>query len=145
MKNMEIREMRDRALYEAYVRGIREHDFSGEDEAADYARMQPAPSFFISAWNLNKYFVRIEHHQPMDKIFSSTRRKIRELYRRYQTYMLEHPDTKLARLHICMILVDEPAPEFYVGHDLALKIISRERAFAQKRAVTRAWKNEKKG
>ena len=135
MKDMEIRKMRDRALYDVYVKGIREHDFANEDEAADWARRQPAPSFYISPWNLQKYFVQIKHHRPMNKLFSTTRRKIRELYQRYLDYKVQHPDTKLRRIHVCMLLVDEPAPEFYIGLVLTKQIIARERAAEQKRLI----------
>lgn len=133
MKDTELREMRDRALYAAYLKGIREGTVSTLNEAADYARNQPAPRFFISPWNLAKYFVQVEKHRPMNRVNSSTRHKIRELYSRYQAYLRDHPDNTYSRTRICEILVDEPAPRFYMGQELAKKIIVKERKAAMER------------
>ena len=39
-----------------------------------------------------------------------------------------NPDCKLSRERICEILVDEPAPLFFICHDSCMKAIARERA-----------------
>lgn len=57
---------------------------------------------------------------------SSQRRMARRLWSNYQQYLVSHPDNKLSRERVMEILVDEPAPEFYITADAARKILRGE-------------------
>lgn len=137
MKDRYLLKMRNRALYEAYVKGISEHRFPNEREAVDFARRQPAPQFYMSSWRLTKYFIQIGRDRPMNRMNPNTRRKVRELWSRYLEYMRGHQGDKLSRIRVCELLVEQPAPEFYVCYDLAKKIIAMEKATARERLCMR--------
>lgn len=126
-RDTELREERDHALYLTYLRGLREEHFKNMHEAADWCRHQPAPKFYLSSKSLVNYIKMINRGKSLNRLHSTTRRKVYKLYNMYQKYMEEHPDNTDPRERICEILVDEPAPEFYMGHDLTLLALQRER------------------
>jgi len=126
-KDTELREERDHALYLTYLRGLREEHFNNMHEAADWCRCQPAPKFYLSAKSLVNYIKMIDKGRSLHRLHSTTRRKVYRLYNLYMKYMEEHPDTTEPKEWICETLVCLPAPEFYMGHDLTLLTLQRER------------------
>lgn len=128
VKDTELREARDRAVYEKYCEGLETHTFDSARSAADWVRSQPAPRFFISAHALSIYIGQIEAGQDLSRLHPSTREKVFELYARYLEYRKCHPDEKLSRESISNILVEEPAPEFYICAEYIQLIIRRESA-----------------
>ena len=126
-KDIELKQERDRELYLTYLRGLREQHFDFTHEAADWARNQPASRFYISSRALVNYIGAMAHGSQPPAMFSQNRKKMKLLYDMYLEYMATTPDNKLSRERICEMMVNQPAPMFYIGHDSAMKIILRER------------------
>lgn len=126
-KDTEMRQERDHELYLTYLRGLREQHFDYTYEAADWARNQPAPRFYVSSKALVNYIGAIAHGSQLPTMFSQNRKKMKLLYEMYLEFQALNPGNKLSRERICEMLVDEPAPMFYIGHESAMKIILRER------------------
>ena len=127
MKDTELRQEKDRELYSLYLKGLREQHFNNMHEAAEWVRSQPASKFYISSKALVNYRGAMQHGSIPPKMFSCNRKKIKILYNRYLEYMENNPGCKLSRERICEILVDEPAPMFFICHDSCMKAILRER------------------
>lgn len=127
MKDTELRQEKDREIYSLYLRGLREQHFSNMHEAADWVRSQPASKFYISSKALVNYIGAIRNGKVPPKMFSHNEKKIQILYTMYENFMAENPTCTLSRERICEILVDMPAPRFFICHDSCLKAIMRER------------------
>lgn len=125
MKNTELKEMRDKALYEVYVKCLSTGSFSSQIELAEHASKQPAPQFFIESHTLSLIFGMIESHYSLIGLNSMSRRRAWDLYANYQRWKEANPDSTLSRERICELLVDEPAPEFYMQSETARKIIQK--------------------
>lgn len=127
---------RDRELYDIYTFGLENFRFSSLREAADWARNQPASRFFISSKSLVKYFSALASHTPMPAMYPENRRKVQFLYRRYLEWIKDNPEmASLPRYSICELLVDSPAPCFFMGIDSAVKVILRERNRSRMRLI----------
>lgn len=128
MKDTELKRQRDEALYRVYKQGLRTQHFMSMHEAADWCRMQPAPKYYLSSKNLVNYIKMLQCGYQLNSLHASTRRKVKHLFRMYIEYRKTHPESAtMSKDSICEILVDEPAPEFYIGHDLAILILQRMR------------------
>lgn len=126
MRDTELKRMRDSALYRVFVRGLEEGRFRTLREAAEYCRRQPAPEFFISAREASLHIGKIISGVSLINLNDWSRRKVWDLYGMYTTWLLEHPGTVLTRERILEELVCLPAPHFYLGVEMALKILKRE-------------------
>lgn len=122
-----MRQEKDRELYSVFIKGIFEQDIATLYDAVDWARNQPASKFFLSSKALSNYIGAKLRGSEIPKMHSQNKRKMTLLYQRYQDYIATHPDTTLSRERICELLVDEPAPMFFIGHEGALRAILRER------------------
>lgn len=126
MKDTELRQERDRSVYETYLRGLREQNFASMHEVADWVRSQPAPKFFLSPKSLVNYLGAIKNGKEL-RLHQSTRDKVDKLKEMYDAFLADNPGCKLSRERICEILVDEPAPRYYLGHNYTLMILQKER------------------
>lgn len=136
-RDTELRQERDRELYSIYVKGLNEQNFENTHEAADWARSQPASKFFISSKSLVNYIGQRLANAPLTNMFEENRRRMEYLYGLYLDFIANNPNTTLSRERICEILVESPAPMFFIGHESAIKIILRERASAKKQFIDR--------
>lgn len=128
MKDTELRQEKDRELYSVYLRGLREHHFANMHEAVDWVRSQPASKFYISSKALVNYIGAMKNGKVPPKMFSCNEKKMKILYQMYLDFMQNNPGCKLSRERICEILVEEPAPMFFICHDSCIKAIWRERS-----------------
>lgn len=129
MKDTELKEARDIALYKVYKEGLVTHTFGTMHEAIDWCRLQPAPCFFLSAKRLSNYITLLQCGHNLNSLHPSTRKKVKHLYARYIEFKTKHPLGKeMSRNQICELLVEEPAPEFYIGWRHALRIIRKEQS-----------------
>lgn len=133
---LETTQIRDRALYESYLQGFRTQSFSQDREAVLYAVKSEAPSFFIPSKQLSLYFGQIERG-CLRLRNRNTRRKVMELYRRFQDWKIQNPESVLSRERICEILIDQPAPEYYLDYKAAESIINTERRRALNELIRR--------
>lgn len=137
MKDTELRQEKDRELYSLYLKGLREQHFSNMHEAADWVRSQPASKFYISSKALVNYIGAMKHGSVPPKMFSWNEKKIKILYQMYLDFIEKNPGCNLSRERICEILVEEPAPMFFICHDSCMKAILRERTRRMKEPFSR--------
>lgn len=130
-KNMDLKRARDRDLYLAFRKALVERGFNSMRDAARHVCSSPAPRFYIEPKRASDLVGLILANVSLINLNDSSRRMAWQLYRNYQAWVKEHPDSHLSRERIIEILVDEPAPEFYVGPQMARKIIYKERKKAR--------------
>lgn len=123
---MMLRERRDLALFHAYQKALTENDFSDQREAVDYVRKHEAPRWFvskefcaavISSWQRGKDFCKMRPNKE---------RKFKALYALYLDLKKQLPYRALNHLELCAAIVDMPAPEWYIDHQLAARIIGEQ-------------------
>lgn len=125
MKNTDLKQMRDQALYESYIRCLQSETLNTLSEVADFASRQPAPQYFIDSRTISLIIGMIDSRISLINLNQCSRRKAWQLYDNYLKWKSENPDSDLSRERICEILVEEPAPEFYIKKETARKIIQR--------------------
>ena len=126
MKNTELKKLRNKALYLAYKDGLEKGCFATMREAAKYVCKHPAPRFFIEAEKASVLVGKILSNVSLINLNTCSRRLVWQLYHNYQDYIAKHPGCKLSRERIMEILVDEPAPEFYLEPQRTRKILYTE-------------------
>ena len=124
MRDMMLRERRDAELFRAYQKALKENTFSDQREAVDYVRKHEAPRWFvskefcaavISSWLRGKEFCKMRPNK---------KRKFKALFELYNNLKKEFPYSALNHLELCATIVDMPAPEWFIDHQLASRIIS---------------------
>lgn len=126
MKDTYLKRKRDRALYQVYVRGLREGRFTSFRNAGELVRTQHAPEFFIEPRVASLHIGKILSFSSLDSLHPLSRARIWELFARYMKYMDEHPGCGLTREKVLDDIIEEEAPEFYVTAEMARKIIMKE-------------------
>ena len=133
VKNTELKQARDRALYAAFKRLLAERGFPTMREAASAVCKQPAPRFFIEPEKASLLVGYILNDCAPSNWNRSTRRLAQQLYARYLAYVEAHPGSKMSRERIMEMIVEQPAPEFYIEGQRARKILYAERSKARKK------------
>lgn len=127
MKDTELKELRDRDLFLCYQKALRENNFQDQWEAIEFVRRCPAPRFYISSKVCSLLLGKIFAGQKLERMHPMAYKRIMHLAEMYKKYVSGQMGQKgLSRERICEILVDMPAPEFYVSHIYASRIIVRE-------------------
>ena len=126
MRDTELKRKKAEALYSVYKRCLEEGHFASMREVARYASKQPAPRFFIEAKIASDLVGRISRKVSLINLNSNSRKQVWQLHGMYQKYLAEHPDCQLSRERIMEILVDEPAPEFYITTEGARRLLYGE-------------------
>ena len=128
MKDTELKAARDRDLFLSYQKALRSNDFRNQWEAIEYIRTHPAPRFYISPKSCSLLLGRIFAHLPVDRLNELSFKRIKELERLYRSFVndLGGAMKGMSREKICEIIIDMPAPEFYLTHRYASQIIRRE-------------------
>ena len=124
MKDTGLNRKKAEALYCTYKKGLAEGRFDSMFGAAAWCARQPAPCFYISSKRASLLVGRILAGVSLIDLNASNRRMVWQLYRDYRQFLADHPGTTLSRERIMEILVDRPAPEFYVSTDGARKILA---------------------
>lgn len=115
MKDTELSLSQKRALYSTYIKGLEEGLFTSLRNAAEIVTKQPAPCFFISPKRASILVGMIQGGVSLVNLGHNTRRMAWQLFHNYKDYRREHPDCNLSRERILEILIDQPAPEFYLS------------------------------
>lgn len=126
MKDNELRIMRNKALYDTYKKGLEEGRFASMRDAGRYVCRQPAPRFYISSDVASDIIGKIIRRESLINFNSCYRRRAWRLYDDYCRFLQEHPDCKLSRGRIMEIIVEQPAPEFYIEPQHTRKILQKE-------------------
>ena len=126
MRDMMLRKRRDQELFRAYQRALQENVFSDQKEAVDYVRKHEAPRWFvskefcaavISSWLRGKEYCKMRQNKT---------RKFKALYELYLKLRKEFPYCAMNHLDLCAAIVELPAPEWYIDHQLASRIIAEQ-------------------
>ena len=126
MRDMKLRERRDLELFRAYQKALKENDFVDQRQAVDFVRRHEAPRWFvskefcaavISSWLRGKEFCRMRENK---------RRKFEALYGIYLSLRNEFPYSAMNLLELCATIVEMPAPEWFIDHQLASRIITEQ-------------------
>lgn len=127
MKDTELKEARDRDLFMCYQKALRENNFQDQWEAIEYVRRCPAPRFYISSKSCSLLLGKIFAGKRLERMHPLAYKRIRRLADMYKTYVSGENGMKgLSRERVCEVIVDMPAPEFYVSHLYATRIITKE-------------------
>lgn len=126
MRDTMLRQQRDYELFRAYQKALEENVFANQREAVDYVRRHAAPQWFVS-----KEFcaavvssrLRGRDHYKMGK---EKRRKFDALTALYLEKKKEYPYSGMCLLSVCEAIVALPAPEWFLGHEMASKIIKEQ-------------------
>lgn len=126
MKDTELKRRKAGALYTVYKQGLQEGRFDSLFGAGRYCAHQPAPCFFVSPKQASLLVGRIKSYTSLINLHSSQRRMAWRLYYDYVRYREENANDTLSRERVMEILVDQPAPEFYITGDAARRMLRGE-------------------
>ena len=126
MRDTELKRRKAQALYSVYKTGLQEGRFASLYDAGRSVAHSPAPCFFISAKRASILLGRIPARISLINLNESQRKMVWRLWFNYKDYLAAHPDNTLSRERILELLVDEPAPEFYISTDGARKLLREE-------------------
>ena len=133
MRDTELKRKKAEALYAVYKEGLQKGRFASLYDAGRCISRQPAPCFFISAKRASLLLGRIKAHISLINLNESQRKMAWQLWFNYKAYLAAHPDNNLSRERILELLVDEPAPEFYISTDGARKLLCEQIRITRKR------------
>lgn len=123
---MKLRQRRDAELFRAYQNALAAHEFADQRQAVDYVRKNEAPRWFvskeycaavISSWLRGKEFCKMRENK---------RRKFRAIYDIYLKLKNEFPYNTFYHLELCAAIVETPAPEWFIDHQSASRIINEQ-------------------
>lgn len=126
MRCTDLKQQRDSAIYDCYRRGLEEGRFTSLFSAARYIMKQPAPRFFIEGRTASLLVGRLLSGKPIGKTHPSTLRIAERLKDDYLEYLREHPGDNTPRVWVMDMLVERPAPEFFLGWRSILYALGRE-------------------
>lgn len=126
MRDTELIRAKEKAIYAVYKRGLEEGKFKSFREAGEWVRKQPAPKYFIDSRTASLLLGKIHSQSFLMGLHPSSRRLVLHLNEKYREYLRVHPRTTMSRERVMEILVDEPAPEFYITAEGARRMLRRE-------------------
>lgn len=137
-KETYLREERDRALFEAYNRAVATMDFESQCEAIDYARTHEAPRFYVDADFLHIVIGRIRRGVDIGVDGELSRQKFLDMYELVIQERTKPENAFLSIMDLCCMVVNMPAPSFYIGYSSARHIISKQRKLKWEEVQRRA-------
>lgn len=126
MRDTGLQRKKAGALYSVYREGLEKGLFDSYYKAGYWCANHPAPCYFISAKRASILIGRLQAGDILEELHPSQRRKALDLWAAYNRYVVDHPGNPLSRERILEVLVDEPAPEFYLTAEAARKILRYE-------------------
>ena len=122
-----LRQQRDFEFFKAYQKAIEEHQFANQREAIDYVRTHEAPRWFVSKEHCAAVLSCKVRGLELYKMGKQKARKFDELLRLYVQEKREQPNAH--HLDLCEKIVNMPAPEWYLEHQIASRIINEQISF----------------
>lgn len=126
MRDTMLRQQRDYELFKAYQSALEGNTFENQRDAVNHVRSHPAPRWFVSkefcAAVLSSRLRGRDHY----KMGRQKRRKFDALLALYLEKRKEFPYSGMCHLALCEAIVDMPAPEWYLGYEMANKIIAEQ-------------------
>ena len=128
-----LREERDRALFEAYCKALKEHDFKTSKEAVNFVRTSPAPKWFTSPDRCAAEISRLIRGMRPFVRGRVRLKKYSDLLKAYKAACADPANELCCHYAICEKIVETPAPQWYLGYKQAFDIIIREKRSLQDR------------
>lgn len=137
MRDMKLRERRDRELFLAYQNALKENDFVDQRQAVDFVRRHEAPRWFvskefcaavISSWLRGKEFCKMRNNK---------RRKFKAIYEIFLSLRTRLPYSAMTLLELCATIVEMPAPEWFIDYQSASRIINEQMALRNEQMASK--------
>lgn len=126
MLDLELKNLRSRDLYAVYKKGLREGRFSSIRDAAEYARLQPAPRFYISAKVAREQLGKITQCVSLINITPIARERAWEIRDRYEEKARKGETAGRSQEAVLEEILESEAPQFYISAETARKILQEE-------------------
>lgn len=126
MLDVELKNLRAYDLYAVYKKGLREGRFRSIRDAAEYARLQPAPRFYISAKVAGSFIRQIQSGVSLIWMNPLARQRAWEIYDRYLLKVESGAAVGVSRETVLEELLEQEAPQFYISAETARKILQEE-------------------
>lgn len=127
---------RDKDLFRAYKIAVHSGKHDNIIDCIKEAITLPASKFWISSENAARMMSRIDKGDNLENISPLRREMLFELYTRYQRYITDNRGSESIS-RICEVIIEEPAPRFYIGMQRAIKVIKKERTRRWKESIER--------
>lgn len=124
---MGLREERDRALFAAYNKALAEHSFRCQSEAINFVRTSAAPKFYISSEFCAIIIGRLLRGENPGLKGRQRLRKFEVLFRLFLAESGKPENKSRSTREICALIVDMPAPEFYLNYRMTSGIINKQK------------------
>lgn len=137
MRDTMLRQQRDYALFCAYQDALKEKSFSTQKEAINYVLASPAPQWFVSREFCAAVIssrIRGKDHYRMSK---TKRRKFDALYELYKEKRKDPAYSSCNHQDLCEIIVQTPAPEWFLNFGAAEQILLRQRRIRKEKMADR--------
>ena len=121
-----LRQHRDSELFKAYQEALKTNRFENQRDAVNYVRTNAAPGWFVSkefcAAVLSSKLRGRDHY----KMGKQKMRKFDALMKLYLEKKKEFPYCGMCHLALCEAIIKMPAPEWFLGYEMAAKIINEQ-------------------
>lgn len=117
---------RNEDLHRAYKEVVNSGEYNNIIDCIRVSLTLPASKFWVSSENAARIISRIEKGDTLYNISPLRKEMFMELYKRFLEEKLKHPESK-SIYKICEIIIEQPAPRFYIGLQRGIKIIKQER------------------
>lgn len=121
--NRELIEERNKDFVRAYRQACKENDCSNIKDYVRIARKMPAQRFYIEKDRAYDIIMFMEENVALASLNPNKIRMYDEIYARYKKLSEQYPGRQKG--DIIESVINEPAPEFYIGIHSAMKIINR--------------------
>ena len=137
MRDMKLRERRDRELFRSYQKALQENDFVDQRQAVDFVRKHEAPRWFvskefcaavISSWLRGKEFCRMRENK---------RRKFEGRYSSSLSLRNKFPYSAMNLLELCATIVEMHSAEWFIDYQSASRIINEQMALRNEQMANR--------
>lgn len=115
---------RDAEIMRRYSQIVRERNCRSQRDVMLHVVKSSASRFYVSSESLERVIRHLRQGGNLDNMSESKRAMYEELYNRYKEHRKMPEYSKMRIRHLCEILVDEPAPEFYIQAETAMDIFN---------------------
>lgn len=126
MRDTMLRQQRDIALFQAYQQALKDNTFDNQRDAVNYVRTHPAPNWFVSSEFCAAVLSSLLRGKDHYKMGKEKKRKFAALLALYNEKKQEFPYCGMNHLTLCREIIMMQAPEWYLGYEMAAKIINEQ-------------------
>ena len=115
-KDVSLRKERDKDLFEKYSRALAQNRFESQDEIIDFVRQGGAKKFYISGDYCAIVLGRMLKGEAPGVYGKERLRKFADLLELYHEVRRRPGYESKSMLDVCHVIVEMPAPSFYLTH-----------------------------